>query len=273
MRCLSSSDRWWHNFGVGLLSVVDITGVVVNESMVRVGSGREVLGRVDNPIIRLPDGRPFIPGSSLKGVFRSLAESYLCGVVEGRVKSTYCNVDECTIDVNSCGEFLAKCSALPGSTSSGSEVPEYCVNYGLFGSQDNFSHILFFDMLPKGDAIVLSKPGTSIDRFLGSVREGALFTEEYIVPKTRWDFRIRLIGIIDENKGCWCCAKEILAWLLEMFADVGIHVGGRKSVTGALMRLEKDSVRVHVYKVVDGKIVEEEHDFPWLINELRKCRG
>ena len=277
MKCLSGRDKWWHNFDVSLLSIVDVMGVAVNESMVRVGSGRDVLGRVDNPVIRLPDGTPFIPGSSLKGVFRSLAESYLCSVVEGRIKSKYCNVDECPINVGSCNEFLTKCNALPGSTSS--EVPEYCVNYGLFGSQDTFSHILFFDMLPKGGLVGSemcirdsSKPGTSIDRFLGSVREGALFTEEYIAPMTKWDFRIRLIGILDEDKGCWCCAKEVLAWLLEVFTSVGIHVGGRKSVTGALMRLDRDSVRVDAYKVVDGGIVKEEHDFSWLISELRKCK-
>ena len=270
MNYLSSNSRWWHNFGVGLLSVVDIVGVAVNETMIRVGSGRDVLGRVDNPVIRLPDGTPFIPGSSLKGVFRSLAESYLCGVVENRIKSNYCGADECPISVDNCNDFLAKCSALPGSTTS--EVPEYCVNYGLFGSQDVFSHVLFFDVLPKNNAVVLSKPGTSIDRFLGSVREGALFTEEYVAPGAKWDFRMRLIGVLDEYSGCWCCAKEMLAWLLEVFTGVGVHVGGRKSVTGALMRLDRDSVKVNVYKVVDGKIVREEHDFSWLINELRKCK-
>lgn len=260
--------RWWHNFGKGLINVAEIVGTVVNETLVRIGSGREVLGQVDNPILRLPDGTPFIPGSSLKGVLRSLAESYLCNVVEGRVESKYCSILKGK--VNSCAEFLAKCSPLPGKTS-GEGVEEYCVNYGLFGSQDVSSHIVFFDMLPKTNAVVLLKPGTSIDRFLGSVREKALFNEEYVAPGTEWSFRIRLIGVLDEHDNYWCCAKEVLAWLLETFSDIGLQIGGRKSVTGGLVKLKKNEVKVFVYKVVNGRSVREEHGFSWLINKLREC--
>jgi CRISPR/Cas system CSM-associated protein Csm3 (group 7 of RAMP superfamily) len=53
----------------------EIEIVVVNETPLRVGSGRgEGLGEADLPIVRGGDRKPFIPGSSLKGVFRSWLE-------------------------------------------------------------------------------------------------------------------------------------------------------------------------------------------------------
>ncbi len=54
-----------------------IEGVLINEEPLRVGKGRGELGEVDLPVIKLPSGNPYIPGSSIKGVLRSLAESLI----------------------------------------------------------------------------------------------------------------------------------------------------------------------------------------------------
>ena len=57
-----------------------ITGVLVNEAPLRIGTGRgELGGPTELPVEKLPDGTPYIPGSSLKGALRSLAEKLARG--------------------------------------------------------------------------------------------------------------------------------------------------------------------------------------------------
>ncbi|HIQ22102.1 MAG TPA: type III-A CRISPR-associated RAMP protein Csm3 [Planctomycetes bacterium] len=64
---------------VRLVKVRTITGRLVVETGLRIGASQETMeiSGLDNPIIRNPaNGEPFIPGSSLKGRMRSLAEWY-----------------------------------------------------------------------------------------------------------------------------------------------------------------------------------------------------
>lgn len=80
---MSSGFRAWLDFkrllGLDLdylSTLTEIEAIIVNEAPLRVGSGRgEGLGEIDAPVVRGRDGLPFIPGSSLKGVFRSWLES------------------------------------------------------------------------------------------------------------------------------------------------------------------------------------------------------
>lgn len=56
-----------------------IRGLIVVETGLRIGGSQETMeiSGLDNPIIRNPrDNKPFIPGSSIKGRMRSLAEWY-----------------------------------------------------------------------------------------------------------------------------------------------------------------------------------------------------
>lgn len=62
-----------------LLEVWTITGKIVVETGLRIGAAQETMeiSGLDNPIIRNPaNAEPYIPGSSLKGRMRSLAEWY-----------------------------------------------------------------------------------------------------------------------------------------------------------------------------------------------------
>ncbi|MDK2888111.1 CRISPR-associated RAMP protein, SSO1426 family [Desulfofundulus australicus DSM 11792] len=56
-----------------------ITGRLITLTPLRIGSGEAVPDptAIDNPVIRDAYGRPFIPGSSFKGVWRSFAEQVL----------------------------------------------------------------------------------------------------------------------------------------------------------------------------------------------------
>jgi len=60
-----------------LLGHVQINGILVCETGLHIGGGKESvgIGETDNPIIRHPVTRlPYVPGSSLKGKLRSLLE-------------------------------------------------------------------------------------------------------------------------------------------------------------------------------------------------------
>lgn len=62
-----------------LVEIRKITGKIVVETGLRIGGSQETMeiSGLDNPIIRNPaNAEPFIPGSSLKGRMRSLAEWY-----------------------------------------------------------------------------------------------------------------------------------------------------------------------------------------------------
>lgn len=65
--------------GGHLLGKVIINGTLKALSGLHIGGPREGLkiGGVDNPVIRDPEGKPYIPGSSLKGKLRTLLERHL----------------------------------------------------------------------------------------------------------------------------------------------------------------------------------------------------
>jgi len=74
-----------------------ITGVITNECPLRVGKGRGELGEpTDLPVEKLPDGRPYIPGSSLKGALRSLAER-IANAMDLRTCNVFSRLSPCEL--------------------------------------------------------------------------------------------------------------------------------------------------------------------------------
>lgn len=59
-----------------LLSKIVLECIIKTETGLAIGAGREALeiGGLNSPVIKTPNGIPFIPGSSLKGKIRSLLE-------------------------------------------------------------------------------------------------------------------------------------------------------------------------------------------------------
>lgn len=50
------------------------TGQIMLHTALHIGGGSGTLSISDSPIVRTPEGRPFVPGSSFKGAFRSTVE-------------------------------------------------------------------------------------------------------------------------------------------------------------------------------------------------------
>jgi CRISPR/Cas system CSM-associated protein Csm3 (group 7 of RAMP superfamily) len=54
-----------------------INGRLVMKTALHIGGGNDVSTVTDSPVVRLPMGEPYIPGSSLKGAFRAAVERFV----------------------------------------------------------------------------------------------------------------------------------------------------------------------------------------------------
>jgi CRISPR-associated RAMP protein (TIGR02581 family) len=218
-----------------------ITGRLVNETPLRVGVGRESpLGSgVDLvPItIRFADGRsvPYIPGSSMKGVLRSLAEA----MVRAQGKD----------DVHSPWDFGEK-----GKIEEEAKSGNYCIICGTFGSTKLASHVRVYDAYPETDALTFVKTSVGINREFRGAHHGILYTEQQVVPHVRWSFRMDVINIRvfpepQDERG------KLLRSLIGMLVDGMVQVGARRTLGYGRLRLEKGSYRV--YGVEEGRLVKK----------------
>jgi len=236
--------------------LIEINGLLVNESSIRIGAptiSETGLGRLDLPIetmkIRCGDKIievPYIPGSSLKGVLRSLAEKI--------AKGMGCKVCEPFTD-----SPFKKEEAINGP----------CIICRIFGGgYDKFriaSHVYVYDSLPVGDEpLIHARTRVAIDRFLGAARPGHLFTLEYIPPKIEWSFKMRLFNIDLEDRSD--VRAKILIRVLQLLMDYGVHVGSMKSVGMGLVRLVKDKTEILKYKIEsDGSLISSRINFEKLL--------
>ncbi|MFZ8858046.1 MAG: RAMP superfamily CRISPR-associated protein [Candidatus Caldarchaeales archaeon] len=224
-----------------------ITGRLVNETPLRVGVGKEELeerqpllgSAVDiAPItIRFADGRsvPYIPGSSMKGVLRSLAEA----MVRAQGKD----------DVHSPWDFGEK-----GKIEEEAESGNYCIICGTFGSTKLASHVRVYDAYPETDALTFVKTSVGINREFRGAHPDILYTEQQVVPHVRWSFRMDVINIRvfpepQDERG------KLLRSLIGMLVDGMVQVGARRTLGYGRLRLEKGSYRV--YEVEEGRLVKK----------------
>ena len=194
-----------------LKSLTKIRGTLINHTPLRVGTGREapLEATVDIAVFRVGEV-PCIPGSSLKGVLRTAAETL----------------------ARSFGITPHPPWDLPEAEKKG----DFCEICGIFGNQELMSHIKVYDAYPQGEAQIFVKPGVAIDRNFGSVAHGPFF-EELVAPGCKWNFRVDIINIpvfeeSTDKRG------KILETLFRMFTTTGLHVGARSTVGSGLTVLE-----------------------------------
>jgi len=213
-----------------------VTGSLVNLTPLRVGVGREPpLGSAVDiaPLrVRFADGgeKPYIPGSSLKGVLRSLAEA----ILRAQDRS-----------VHDPWDF----EALDEEAESGS----FCLICGIFGSTKLASHVRVYDAYPDGEAPTFVKTGVGINRDFRGVQPGILYTEEQVAPLIRWKFMMDIVNIRvfpepGDERG------RLLRQLLQMLASGMVQVGARRTVGYGLVKLEQG--RYEVYEVRDGLLAK-----------------
>lgn len=202
---------------------------------------------------------PVIPGTSMKGAFRSYADKFFggacCDIFAGKenkcIKAInyYENYEK---DNKNKKDEKEKSAALPEDAKEKinkiknekkknySDAKIYyilsCPSCKFFGSQRLKSRIIFDDALAKDGFLIGSRSSTPIDRITGAAKHGGLNTFEY-VDYGEFDCRIMLVNFFNWQLKLVC---EIFSAI-----DNGILTFGGYSSKG-FGRMKVDEVKIEV---------------------------
>jgi len=162
------------------------SGILEAVTPLHIGSGKPELeiGQVDMPILRDPDGQPYIPGSSLKGRVRAEAER-----IARERGMEICNPPNTR---NMCGTIKRNQSP-----------EEFCICCRIFGTAGDVSvasKVKFRDAYPVGKVeTLLERTGIAIDRKKGTVARGALYTIEAVPAGVKFGLEIVADNLSDDE--------------------------------------------------------------------------
>ena len=237
--------------------------VLVNTSPLHIGSGgTEPLGSlVDLSVLRgsiyipgkgLYEG-PVIPGSSLKGVLRSIAESIAARLGWLRVEPITLNSSNIVCTGENLAEIENKVLSHNCDDERGqllNKILDNCLVspvVGLFGAPWIGSHVEIYDAYP----VNLEPPRisvvtrVSIDRITGSQRPGQLYSMELVEAGTKWRTSMRILNIDIEGNSREARLLRMLLKALEQ----GISLGRRTSIGQGVLRLlveESHAVKIEI---------------------------
>jgi CRISPR-associated RAMP protein (TIGR02581 family) len=224
-----------------LRSRIRVTGQLVALSGLRIGTGGDTgVSGTDLPVMRDSFDRPFIPGSSFKGVLRSTLESLLRGLS-----------DDPTIQRErlACAVLVPSQRCIPeirgwreGEASNNPRklaqlvLDHTCLICQTFGSTWLASRVAVCD-LAVAPAIWFGqfevRQAVAIDRDTETAGANLLYDFETVPPGTRFDLTIEADNLADWQKG-------LLLLGLQRFVDGELALGGGRS--RGLGRVELRSV-------------------------------
>lgn len=204
----------------------------------------------DMPVIKGPDGLPFIPGSSIKGVVRFQTERIL-RTWNRRTDLWACDPfeDPC-VPTEKKKELLKQIEEeMKKERSNKKEIDlafaeavwqESCTACRLFGSPWFAGRVAFKDayLLNAEDLPMITqiRDGVGIDRDLGAARTGIKYDFETVVPGARFG-----LEILAENLEDW--EVGFLLTVLRLWEDGGIAIGGKTTRGPGWGRLKE--IRIH----------------------------
>lgn len=191
-----------------------------------IGGGRATLSTSDSPVVRTPEGHPFVPGSSFKGAFRNVVEK-LSTAVSGLKTCSMADDQSCVGVQGEAYQAFNKQRGREGWSDSrllrelDGKLCDTCL---LFGSLFLASKIFFDDLylVSPEDTVVQVRDGVAIDRDSEKAVDRLKYDYE-VVPATQvFDLSILLEepGAIDLGLAC--------VGLAEYLAGFG-HIGGKRS--------------------------------------------
>ncbi len=183
-----------------------IKGELIAIDPIHIGnSGNDTINPidVDNSVLKDSRGYAIIPGSSLKGVLRSLFESVIRKVndTNGYDKIYACDI----LDKDNC--CTAKESKNIRTLNNPKEKAELaykssCVTCRLFGGREIAGRLLFKDcvqIVEDGIPVYEYRDGVGIDRNTGSAKPNAKFDYEIVPAGTKFDFCLFAENITKEQ--------------------------------------------------------------------------
>ena len=222
-------------------------GDLVLQTALHIGGGDAILGATDSPVIRSPDARPFIPGSSLKGAFRSTVEK-LAATLELK------NMERDALDLSS--EWIKAFN--DRRTEEGwdeeqtlQEVEQHWpVTALLFGTPYTASHLSFSDAyLCEGqDSVIQRRDGVAIDRDSERATDRLKYDYEVVPSTLRFEFRMMLENPSPTDVSLTCLG-------LSELVDGFFSLGGKRS--SGLGRCCLENVRIFALDLTEGGVAEK----------------
>ena len=198
------------------------TGKLELKSAMHIGGGKTNLRGTDSPVVLTPEGEPFIPGSSFKGVFRSTVEK-LIGVIPKRTTCFLSEEGDCpTADQE---KFNNRRRNVKWSEAKLAEIldKELCDTCKLFGSPFLASKIFFSDLyVDEWAEATQVRDGVAIDRDSERAVDGLKYDYEVVSVGSTFKMEIVLEGPSDTDLHLACVG-------LNEFASGMGGIGGMRS--------------------------------------------
>jgi len=176
-----------------------ISGTLIARTALRVGTGRssEPIG-AELPVLRDAQDRPFIPGASLKGVFRSYVESLIRAVTDDRRGACTPTGEDADLCLDSNDVARLKKEAKSDEELAQTIWASSCLVCRTFGSSWLASHVWVSDLLVDKDTWFGQfqvRDGVAVDRDTGTVAQGLLYNYEVVPAGTRFECEIVAEGL------------------------------------------------------------------------------
>ena len=184
-------------------------------------------GEINGSFIKDIYGRPYIPGSSLKGILRAFLSAVMKDPIESEASKNYVTKEDRAKHGTS--QELAE-SIYEASTKT----------ERLFGSTLMAGKIKVADAMPSTERIETEiRNGVAIERDTHTALGGALFDTEVVPAGSAFNF-------IASAENLNSCEADIFGELLEYFADGNITLGGRSRA--GLGVVELVNIKLKIFK-------------------------
>lgn len=217
----------------------------------RIGGPTNQYSTTDSTVLRTPEGQPFIPGSSMKGVFRSTVERFVAGL-GGSIWSCLLEDDRCPGTQGRSQQELFRQrneSGVSDEEIAARAAEQLCDTCKLFGSPFFASKILFDDLYLADDefGIVERRDGVGIDRDSGRAADRRKFDFEATAPGQRFNLRITLENANDID-------RALVAIGLTELISGNVRMGGYTSRGLGACKLEGVSIYVVDFQSPDPRV-------------------
>ena len=194
-------------------------------------SGRATVSGPDmTPVLTFRNGRQevFLPGSSLKGVFRSHIEKVICSLKPRVACYPFSGVEDKEADLElRRRDYRDSCSAMFTGAGHSNDTTEQvyaqsCPVCRLFGSTGFIGRIAIGDAYVVTEQIKEQRDGVGIDRLTGGASNGAKFELEVVSTGVSFETDIHL-----RNFEVW--QLGMLFVVIQDLEDELIHIGSGRS--------------------------------------------
>lgn len=217
---------------------------LILETPLRLSSGRAT-DETDAPLMRSFDGKPLIPGSSLRGAIRSEIERIILAVGSATGLHSCSLFSESDSDKDCAAKFREYQAEKErtGQEITDQEIADYVAEHlcdvcRLFGSTMYASRLVIEDAIARENYPTRIRDGVGIDRDTGAAREGVKFDYEVLEPKaaTAVDFTgmIRVENLTDKD-------RHLLDLILKLLRQ-GLYVGGKQAAGLGRIRLKEEPI-------------------------------